>query len=180
MESTRSSRSCRMIQRGCSSATNISTIGAPPIVASPRNLAAPTRPILPHSSAIHLNYALVDAHIGTAVVEHETDGGLKIKNASRVADYDKFYQNIFPAGPVNAAGTSVNLSAYNNETDRQNLFNQTDLTYKLDLGLVKHTLLWGAEIGRQSGLSFRQDGFFNNVSTTLPVSPLNPTSFVPV
>jgi len=114
------------------------------------------------------------------VIEHETDSGLKIKNASRVADYDKFYQNIFPGGPVNAAGTSVNLSAYNNETDRQNLFNQTDLTYKLDLGLVKHTLLWGAEIGRQSGLSFRQDGFFNNVSTTLPVSPLNPTSFVPV
>jgi catecholate siderophore receptor len=127
-----------------------------------------------------LNYAKVDAHIGTAVVEHETDAGLKIKNASRVADYEKFYQNIFPGGPVNAAGTSVNLSAYNNETDRQNLFNQTDLTYKLDLGLIKHTLLWGAEVGRQSGLSFRQTGFFNNVSTALPVSPLNPVTFAPV
>jgi catecholate siderophore receptor len=127
-----------------------------------------------------LNYANVDAHIGTAVVEHETDAGLKIKNASRVADYEKFYQNIFPGGAVNAAGTSVNLSAYNNQTDRQNLFNQTDLTYKLDFGLVKHTLLWGAEVGRQSGLSYRQSGFFNNVSTSLPVSPLNPVTFVPV
>jgi catecholate siderophore receptor len=128
----------------------------------------------------NLNYANVDAHIGTAVVEHETDAGLKIKNASRVADYEKFYQNIFPGGPVNAAGTSVNLSAYNNETDRQNLFNQTDLTYKLDFGLIKHTLLWGAEVGRQSGLNYRQDGFFNNVSLTLPVSPLDPANLTPV
>jgi catecholate siderophore receptor len=128
----------------------------------------------------NLNYAMVDAHIGTALIQHETDAGIKIKNASRVANYDKFYQNIFPGGPVNAAGTSVNLSAYNNETDRHNLFNQTDLTYKLDLGLIKHTLLWGAEIGRQSGLSYRQSGFFNDVSASLPVSPLNPVTFVPV
>src|SRR5262249_51810980 len=111
-----------------------------------------------------LNRARVDAHIATAVINHDTESGGNIKNGTRYANYDKFYQNIFPGGPVNAAGTSVNLSAYNNETDRQNIFNQTDITYKVDLGWMKHTLLVGSEIGRQNGLSFRQDGFFNNVS----------------
>jgi catecholate siderophore receptor len=127
-----------------------------------------------------LNHAQVDANIATATIDHDFDSGLKIKNATRYASYDKFYQNIFPGGAVNAAGTSVNLSAYNNETDRRNLFNQTDLIYKLDMGRIRHTLLGGMELGHQSGLSFRQDGFFNGVTQTLAVSPLNPVSFVPV
>ena len=128
----------------------------------------------------NLNHALVDAHIATAVINHDTDAGLNIRNSTRYANYDKFYQNIFPGGAVNTAGTSVNLTAYNNETDRQNIFNQTDLTYKLDAGWTRHTLLGGVEVGRQNGLSFRQDGFFDNVSLTLPVSPLNPVTYTPV
>jgi catecholate siderophore receptor len=126
-----------------------------------------------------LNFAKVDAHIATSVMEHDFDSGLKVRNATRFAAYDKFYQNVFPGGPVNPAGTSVNLSAYNNETDRQNLLNQTDFTYKIDAGWT-HTLLAGAEVGRQSGLSFRQDGFFNGVATSVAVSPLSPVSFTPV
>jgi catecholate siderophore receptor len=127
-----------------------------------------------------LNHARVDANIATAVVEHDFESGLKVRNASRYAAYDKFYQNIFPGGPVNAAGTSVNLTAYNNETDRQNLFNQTDVTYRLDTGWVRHTLLAGAELGRQTGLSLRQSGFFNGTAATLAVSPLDPVTRVPV
>ena len=101
----------------------------------------------------------------TAVIEHDFDNGLKVKNQTRVANYDKFYQNIFPGGAVNAAGTvGRTCSAYNNETDRENLFNQTDLTYKFDPAPCGTPLLVGAEVGRQSGLSFRQDGFFNNAA----------------
>src|SRR5438105_13091556 len=119
-----------------------------------------------------LNLARAHAHIGTAVLEHNFDSGLKVRNATRYASYDKFYQNIFPgggpdAGAVNAAGTSSNLSAYNNETDRRNFFNQTDFTYKLDAGWSKHTLLASLEVGRQNGLSFRQDGFFNGTLSTI-------------
>src|SRR5262249_13367029 len=69
-------------------------------------------------------------------------------------------------------------------TDRQNIFNQTDVTYKFDAGWTRHTLLAGAEVGRQNGLSFRQDGFFPGctppTTCTLSVSALNPTSYVPV
>jgi catecholate siderophore receptor len=127
-----------------------------------------------------LSHNHVDADIGTATIEHDFDSGLLIKNASRYANYDKFYQNVYPGSAVNAAGTSLNLTAYNHLTPRENLFNQTDLIYKADLGWSRHTLLVGAELGRQSGVDVRQDGFFNGVSASLAVSPLNPVSFVPV
>ena len=99
-------------------------------------------------------------------------------------NYDKFYQNIFPGGAVNAGGhLGRNLSAYNNETDRQNLFNQTDLTYKLDAGWSSHTLLAGAEVGRQNGFRFVRTGFFNNVATSTTRSRSTaaiPMTYVPV
>ena len=110
----------------------------------------------------NLNYALADVDIGNAVIEHDFENGLTIKNATQFANYDKFYQNIYPGGrqpmqgAVNLAGTSSNLSAYNNETDRQNLFNQTDLTYKFGTGPVRHTVVFGGEVGRQNGLNYRQ------------------------
>ena len=66
------------------------------------NAAIPLLPYLTSPSTFfgnpNLNYALVDAHIGTAVIEHDFDNGLKVKNQTRVANYDKFYQNIFPGG----------------------------------------------------------------------------------
>jgi catecholate siderophore receptor len=128
----------------------------------------------------NLNYALADVDIGTAVIEHDFENGFSVRNATQAANYDKFYQNIFPGGAVNVAGTSSNLSTYNNETDRTNLFNQTDLTYKFDAGPTRHTVLLGGEVGRQSGLNFRHSGLFNGVSSTITVDPRNPVSYVPV
>lgn len=127
-----------------------------------------------------LNQARVDANIATATIEHETDARLKIKSQLRYADYDKFYQNIFPGGAVNNAGTSVNLSGYNNTTNRENLFSQNDFTYKFETGFMKHTLLAGFELGQQTGLSYRESGFFNGRSASLAVSPLYPVTFAPV
>ena len=130
----------------------------------------------------NLNHARSDVHIATGVVEHDFENGLKVKNTSLLANYDRLYQNVYPGGPVNVAGTAYSLTAYNNETDRQNLFNQTDFNYKFDTGFVRHTLLFGAEVGHQSGLSFRQEGFFNNgnSSTLANVPTANPVNFTPV
>lgn len=96
-----------------------------------------------------------------ALVEHQTARGLTVRNRSRLAAYDKFYQNVFP-GAVrdSAAGRFVSLSAYNNGTFRHNLFNQTDLTGAVATGSVKHTLLAGAEVGRQTTDNRRATGYF--------------------
>lgn len=128
-----------------------------------------------------LSHARVDANIATAVLDHAFESGATLRSAFRFADYDKFYQNVYPGGPVNAAGTRVNISAYNNETDRTNLFNQNDVTHRFLTGPLGHTLLTGFELGRQSGLAYRQDGFFATTGTsTLVVNPLAPLTRVPV
>lgn len=83
-----------------------------------------------------------------AMIEHTFDNELTIRNRIRYADYDKFYQNVFARGPVLNNGT-VDLGAYRDETDRENLINQTDLLYNLKVGIVEHKLLLGMELGKQ-------------------------------
>lgn len=100
-----------------------------------------------------------DVDAFNAVIEHRFGSGLTLRNQTRVARYDKFYQNVFP-GAVDATGTTVRIQAYNNQTERSNLFNQTDLTWNLDGGAVKHTLLFGMELGRQVTDNVRNTGYF--------------------
>lgn len=83
-----------------------------------------------------------------AMIEHAFENGLTVRNRTRYADYDKFYQNVYARGPVSLAGT-VQFGAYRDETDRENLINQTDLLYTLKLGSVEHKLLAGMELGKQ-------------------------------
>jgi catecholate siderophore receptor len=98
-------------------------------------------------------------NLTSAVVEHRFGGRFTLRNRTSFGDYDKFYQNVF-AGAVNAAGTMVAISAYNNATTRQNLFNQTDLIGSAQTGRIGHTLLVGAEFGRQETANFRNTGYF--------------------
>ena len=126
-----------------------------------------------------LSPTYVNAHIATAQLDHVFENGVVMRSQSRIADYEKFYQNVFPGGAVNAAGTAVNISAYNSQTDRTNYFNQTDFTYQFLTGPLEHTLLGGFELGYQEGLSFREEGFFATTGTqTLVVNPLAPLTRV--
>ena len=72
------------------------------------------------------------------------------------------------------------LSAYNNATQRQNLFNQTDLTWVGSTGRVRHTVLVGAELGRQWTDNFRNTGYFNNTATSILVPFGAPTISTPI
>ncbi|HEX6040537.1 TonB-dependent siderophore receptor [Longimicrobium sp.] len=126
-----------------------------------------------------VSYSTNTVHSATALLEHSTAGGLTIRNRARWTTYDKFYQNSFP-GAVNAAGTQVNLSAYNNATDRTNLFNQTDVTLGVATGALRHTLLVGAEVGRQETDNFRETGYYNDAATSFAVPFDAPTVETPI
>ncbi|MBC8040862.1 MAG: TonB-dependent receptor plug domain-containing protein, partial [Opitutaceae bacterium] len=62
----------------------------------------------------------------TASLDHVFDSGATLRNATRYASYDKFYQNVYANGAV-TPGSTVAIAAYNQSTDRENLLNQTDL-----------------------------------------------------
>lgn len=101
----------------------------------------------------------VDVNAFNSLVEHDFGGGTVLRNRTRYADYDKFYQNVF-SEKLNAAATTVELKAYNNLTQRQNLFNQTDLTFSAATGAISHKFLVGAEFGRQETDNLRRSGSF--------------------
>src|SRR4030095_8135585 len=118
----------------------------------------------------------------SALFEHQFSDGLTLRNRTRYADYDKFYQNVYP-GLVNAAGTDVQILAYNNAIERDNLFNQTDLLFSLESGALKHSLLVGVELGRQVTDNFRNTGFFDTISpttTSINVPLSDPRTTLPV
>lgn len=111
----------------------------------------------------------------TLFVEHRFTDKVSIRNRTRYADYDKFYQNIFP-GAVNATETTVSISAYRQFSKRKNLINQTDLNAEFNTGDIKHTLLIGAEFARQKSENIRQEGRFAGNAATLIV-PIAQSNF---
>ena len=126
-----------------------------------------------------VSYADVRAHSASATIAHQISRAVGLRNSSRLASYDKIYQNVFP-GAVNATGDEVSISAYNNATRRQNLFNQTDLTATLSTGAIGHTLLVGSEVGRQRTDNFRNTGYFDGGAPSISVPVGSPTVFAPV
>ncbi len=126
--------------------------------------------------------ATVTVDAFSSVLEHHAGEHVALRNNLRYAAYDKFYQNVFP-GAVNAAGTHVALSAYNNGTERWNVFNQTDVVWSKRTGGIGHTILLGAEVGRQVTDNLRRTGFFSSLgpSVTTVAAPLDaPTTALPI
>jgi catecholate siderophore receptor len=133
----------------------------------------------------NLNVARADVQSTMAFVEHDFGNGLTAKNSTMFADYQKFYQNVYPgngplSGAVNPPDTGFNRAAYNHTTNRDNLFNQTDFVYKVSTGPVFHTLAFGTEFGRQSGIDVRNTGLFPNGTNTTVGNPFDPTYFGPI
>jgi catecholate siderophore receptor len=121
-------------------------------------------------------------HAVSALLEHNFSGSVSLRSRLTYGDYDKFYQNVFP-GAVSSAGTLVNIQAYNNDTQRQNLFEQTDLVVTRRTGAVDHTLLVGLELGRQDTDNFRNTGFFTSIGpnvTNVLVPIADPTTDLPL
>jgi catecholate siderophore receptor len=149
----------------------------------------PTTPFAPNGNVATffgsptLNVAIATVQTGMAIIEHDFENGLTVRNGTMVADYKKFYQNVYPAngtllGAVNPAGTSFNLGAYQHWTNRDNAFNQTDFVYKTATGPVLHTIGFGTEFGRQTGIDYRNTGIFPSTGTnTITMNPFAPTYF---
>jgi catecholate siderophore receptor len=102
--------------------------------------------------------------------ENVFNNGITLRNRTRYANYDKFYENVFASSSVNPANGNFTFSAYRNDTDRENLINQTDLTYTLKLGSVEHQLLGGIELAKQDTRDIRRVQNGSETIGTLNVS----------
>src|SRR5262249_25531691 len=117
-------------------------------------------------------------NLASGTIEHRL-GRTRIRNHTLVANYDRFYQNFVP-GAASANHAQVTLTAYNNATNRTNVFNQTDVTSVLSTGRLRNTLVAGPEVARQLTDNFRKTGYFNNATTSILAPFANPTIATPV
>jgi len=128
----------------------------------------------PNRSPTDTNKKAISMHI-----DHKFTDTVTIRNRTHYAIFDKFYQNVFANGSVSGAGM-LPLGAYNDETDRENFFNQTDLLFSFDTGPFKHKMVTGVELSRQVTDQLRQRGHFNGISTTEQISAANPITTTPI
>ncbi|MEA1015090.1 TonB-dependent siderophore receptor [Sphingosinicella sp. LY1275] len=122
-----------------------------------------------------LSFSDADVHLATFAIEHRLGENVTLRNRTQYGHYDKFYQNVFPSDLIEAT-ERVRLGAYNQRSDRDNLFSQTDLVVE-GLGGLDHTLLVGFEYGRQKSRNQRKTGSFpgsNEVPLTDPTTDIVP------
>ena len=121
-----------------------------------------------------------DVNLATVLFEHNVTRGVSLRSRTSFGNYGKFYQNIFPGAVVNGM---VSLSGYNNSTNRQNVFNQTDAIVTKKTGAIGHVIAAGFEVGRQLTDNFRNTAFFTTIgpNTTTVLAPLSsPVTSLPV
>jgi catecholate siderophore receptor len=123
------------------------------------------------------SFAKADVHIAQLAVEHRFGEGLTLRNRTLFGNYDKFYQNVYPNGAALPATLTqperVALAAYNDSTERKNLFSQTDLIWENQFAGIDQTLLFGFELGQQKSEQRRVNCFFqpgDAGSLTVPLS----------
>jgi catecholate siderophore receptor len=104
------------------------------------------------------SFSRADVHLASAAVEHDFSDAVTLRSRMLYGNYDKFYQNIYPSGAAEAG--LVRLSAYDDTTKRRNLMAQTDVIWQNRLAGLDQTLLFGVELGRQTGRNQRRNGVF--------------------
>lgn len=131
------------------------------------------------------SYMTFESNTATATIEHKFDNGIEIKNHTQYGSYEKFYQNIYPNSalhqPAPPTDGEIRLGAYNSLTERESIFNQTDVLAKVDMGGgIRHTLLAGTEFSFQETDTQRDPSAGNYVFPGRDVPFTNPvTSAVP-
>jgi len=105
------------------------------------------------------NLTTLEAHIVRARIEHMFSDQLRANVTTQYGDYDKLYQNLFPAG-FDAPANLLTLDGYRDATERENLIVQANLIGELDTGPLGHTLLFGVEYGDQDTVNARDDNVF--------------------
>lgn len=126
------------------------------------------------------NTTTLEAHIVRGRLDHTFSEALRGNITLQYADYDKAYQNLYPASTVrvsNGSFPTVTLDGYRDTTTRENLIAQANLVGEFATGTLSHTVLFGIEAGDQDTTNARLDNAFaanGDDQITLPFSdPLN-------
>ena len=118
-------------------------------------------------------------------IDHDFGNGLTVKNGTYYAEYDKFYQNVYPgngplSGAVNPSDTSFNRAAYNTPRTAKISSTRPTSSTRCYTGPFYHSIAFGTEFGRQTGIDVRNTGIFPNGTNTEADNPFSPGYFGPI
>lgn len=131
------------------------------------------------------DFANHQTHITTAKVDHRFNDTVSLKNTLRFANYKRQMESTIATlrntdrnGAAVTAATPLGLlvvtrnhdTGRTRDNDDQSLVNQTELTWKLATGAVKHTLLTGLELASER---------LNRVNYALDANPATATIETP-
>ncbi len=105
------------------------------------------------------NETTFEAHVVRGRIFHDFNDNHRVNATLHYADYDKFYQNLFPIGSDVTNG-SVSLDGYRDTTVRENFIAQINFLSDIQTGPLGHQLLYGFEYGNQETENARDDAFF--------------------
>ncbi|WP_421790794.1 TonB-dependent receptor [Hyphobacterium sp.] len=126
------------------------------------------------------SFTTLEAHILRARIDHEFSDTLRGNATVQYADYDKLYQNIYPAGfDASVTPNTVRLDGYLDTTARQNLIVQGNLIGEFNTGSVGHTVLFGLEYGDQQTDNARNDTLFPASNDDQIVIPFTDPLIIP-
>ena len=120
---------------------------------------------------------------GGFTFDHRFNESWSVRNAFRYYDY-KLDRHITSPGAVTAdsdltaypSGFRVARSRSAIARSEHGYFNQTELTQKFSLGVTRHQVLYGLELGNQDRTQLNRSGTATPVDAYNPVSPIaNPT-----
>jgi len=109
----------------------------------------------------------------TATFTHRFNDEFSFRNGLRYYDYH-LNRNNTNGGTVNEATATTTLNHAKLVRDENGWFNQSELTQKLQLGSIRHEILYGLELGSQSKDSSQSSGVVNfpGISIFNPVLPV--------
>ncbi|HEX4736949.1 MAG TPA: TonB-dependent siderophore receptor [Allosphingosinicella sp.] len=152
--------------------------------ARPGTLADPSPPLAGFRDTFFgdpkLNKVRFQAHVLHGELRHRFGDSLSFTSRWLYGDYDKLYQNAFPAAPpsLGPGGVEqVGIEGYRDATKRRNLLSQNDLVWTVSTGPIRHTLLAGIEWGEQWSRAVHLTGFFDS---GVPTANGGRRAFVPL
>ncbi|MFV0675909.1 TonB-dependent receptor [Variovorax sp. tm] len=117
----------------------------------------------------------------TATLNHRFDDTLSLRNTTRYSSYHLDRNNTLPSGTTDPVRLTVGRTRGFVDRDESGWFNQTDLTWRNELGGFKQEWLIGAELGVQrkrlysvsSATGAQRVNLFNPVADPLPIPVAN-------
>jgi catecholate siderophore receptor len=156
-----------------------------PTLGATKGFAMPPVPLSNYYGFANYDFTDWETHIATLRVDHKFSDSLSLRNTLRYANYKRQMEATIAQTLQTADGKAITsatpldqiyaLRQHNKARDNDDkiLINQTELTWKVETGAIKHTVLTGVELGDEK-LNRWQYTFAGTTSSLTPLLDPNP------